>query len=67
MQVQGTSIVPKRDDSQPMKTLQYYGSHDIRVKEVGKPMVTDPKDVVLRVTSTCICGSVSPVALLSLV
>lgn len=40
-----------------MKTLQYYGSHDIRVKEVGKPMVTDPKDVVVRVTSTAICGS----------
>lgn len=51
------TIVPKRDDSHKMKVVEWHGTKDIQVKEVGKPLVTDPEDVVLKVTSTCICGS----------
>jgi threonine dehydrogenase-like Zn-dependent dehydrogenase len=40
-----------------MKALTYHGSKDVRVLEVPEPRIQEPDDVVLRVTSTAICGS----------
>lgn len=51
------TVNPKLDESIKMKTLQYHGSHDIRCEESSKPTVTDTNDVIIKVTSTAICGS----------
>jgi threonine dehydrogenase-like Zn-dependent dehydrogenase len=40
-----------------MKALVYHGKGDVRVDEVADPKILDPKDVILKVTSTAICGS----------
>jgi threonine dehydrogenase-like Zn-dependent dehydrogenase len=40
-----------------MKAVAWYGNKDIRIIERSRPLVTDPHDVILKVTSTAICGS----------
>jgi threonine dehydrogenase-like Zn-dependent dehydrogenase len=40
-----------------MRALCYHGKQDIRCDTVPDPIIEDPKDVVLRVTSCAICGS----------
>jgi threonine dehydrogenase-like Zn-dependent dehydrogenase len=50
-------IKPKRDESRKMHVLEWHGKESMKVGEVGIPLVTDPDDAILKVTSTCICGS----------
>jgi threonine dehydrogenase-like Zn-dependent dehydrogenase len=52
-----TPIKPKLDESKSMKALAWYGKKDIRLVDVPRPMITDQRDVVIRVTATSICGS----------
>ncbi len=40
-----------------MKALTYHGSKDVRVESVPDPTLIDDDDIILRVTSTAICGS----------
>jgi threonine dehydrogenase-like Zn-dependent dehydrogenase len=40
-----------------MKALCWHGKSDVRCDTVPDPRIEDPKDVVIKVTSTCICGS----------
>lgn len=40
-----------------MKAVVFHGPYEVSVDEVDKPRIEDPQDVVLRVTTTCICGS----------
>ena len=40
-----------------MKALTWHGKRDVRVEDVPDPMVEDSTDVIVRVTSTGICGS----------
>jgi threonine dehydrogenase-like Zn-dependent dehydrogenase len=40
-----------------VKALCWQGKKDIRCEEVPDPIIEDPKDAVIRITSTCICGS----------
>ena len=40
-----------------MKALTYHGSKDVRVETVPDPVLTEPDDILLRVTATAICGS----------
>jgi len=40
-----------------MKAVTYQGIKDIQVKEVNDPKIEKPDDVIIRVTSTAICGS----------
>lgn len=40
-----------------MKALRWYGTHDVRVENVPDPQIVEPTDVVIKVTSTAICGS----------
>lgn len=40
-----------------MKALCWYGKHDVRVREVPDPKILNPRDAIIRVTSTAICGS----------
>jgi threonine dehydrogenase-like Zn-dependent dehydrogenase len=40
-----------------MKALVWHGAEDVRVDTVPDPTIQEPTDIVIRVTSTCICGS----------
>ena len=40
-----------------MKALRIHGAKDVRVDNVDDPELQDSRDVILRVTSTAICGS----------
>ena len=40
-----------------MKAVTWQGKRDVQVKEMPDPKIEEPTDVVIRVTSTAICGS----------
>lgn len=40
-----------------MRALTYHGNHDVRVDNVPDPVITEPDDLILRITATAICGS----------
>ncbi|RAK56662.1 zinc-dependent alcohol dehydrogenase [Phenylobacterium deserti] len=40
-----------------MKAIVWQGKKDLRCEEVPDPTIEDPKDAIIRITSTCICGS----------
>jgi threonine dehydrogenase-like Zn-dependent dehydrogenase len=40
-----------------MKAICWQGKKDLRCEEVPDPIIQDPKDAIVRITSTCICGS----------
>ena len=40
-----------------MKAVVFHKPKDVRVERVPDPTIQDPRDVILRVTSTAICGS----------
>jgi threonine dehydrogenase-like Zn-dependent dehydrogenase len=40
-----------------MKALCWHGKYDVRVDQVADPVILDPTDAIIRVTSTAICGS----------
>ncbi|KAF8438089.1 hypothetical protein L210DRAFT_3545420 [Boletus edulis BED1] len=40
-----------------MRAVVYEGPFSVSVKEVLKPVITHPDDVIVKVTTTCICGS----------
>lgn len=46
-----------RKDGSTMKALAWFGTKDVRIIEAPIPDVTEPDDVILKVTGTTICGS----------
>jgi threonine dehydrogenase-like Zn-dependent dehydrogenase len=40
-----------------MRALTWHGRHDVRVDTVPDPEIVNPRDAILKVTSTAICGS----------
>lgn len=40
-----------------MKALTWHGKHDVRIDNVDDPEILNPRDAIIRVTSTAICGS----------
>jgi threonine dehydrogenase-like Zn-dependent dehydrogenase len=40
-----------------MKALTWHGVEDVRIDDVPDPVIEEPTDAVIRVTSTAICGS----------
>ncbi|MBB2969955.1 zinc-dependent alcohol dehydrogenase [Mesorhizobium sp. RMAD-H1] len=40
-----------------MRALTWHGTHDVRVETVPDPEIVNPRDAIIRVTSTAICGS----------
>jgi threonine dehydrogenase-like Zn-dependent dehydrogenase len=40
-----------------MKATTWHGIHDVRVENVPDPQILNPRDAIVRVTSTAICGS----------
>jgi threonine dehydrogenase-like Zn-dependent dehydrogenase len=47
----------KKHETLKMKAAEWMGKKSIEVNIRPRPVVTDPHDVILRVTATCICGS----------
>jgi threonine dehydrogenase-like Zn-dependent dehydrogenase len=40
-----------------MKAVCWHGKRDVRIEEVPEPQIVNPRDAIIRVTSTAICGS----------
>ena len=40
-----------------MKALTWHGTHDVRVETVDDPQLINARDAIIKVTTTCICGS----------
>lgn len=40
-----------------MRAVTWQGKHDVRVETVDDPEIINPRDAIIRVTSTAICGS----------
>jgi threonine dehydrogenase-like Zn-dependent dehydrogenase len=40
-----------------MKAICWQGKKDMRCEEVPDPRIEDPRDAIIKVTTTCICGS----------
>ena len=40
-----------------MKAITFHGVGDVRIEDVADPKVVDPTDVVLRITTSAVCGS----------
>ena len=40
-----------------MRALTWQGKHDVRVETVADPQIVNPRDAIIRITSTAICGS----------
>jgi len=40
-----------------MKAICWFGKQDMRLREVPEPKILNPRDAIIRVTSTAICGS----------
>ena len=40
-----------------MKALAWHGKHDVRIDNVPDPGIVNPRDCIVKVTSTAICGS----------
>src|SRR5262245_5137444 len=40
-----------------MKALCYYGKEDVRVETVPDPIILNPRDAIVKITATAICGS----------
>jgi S-(hydroxymethyl)glutathione dehydrogenase/alcohol dehydrogenase len=40
-----------------MKALVFHGSKDVRIENINDPVIEHPEDIILKVTSTAICGS----------
>ena len=40
-----------------MKALCWHGTGDVRVDTVPDPEILDPKDIIIRITASGICGS----------
>jgi len=40
-----------------MKAVCWYGKHDVRVKKVPDPKILNPRDAIIKVTLSAICGS----------
>eukprot|EP00891_Asterochloris_glomerata_P001451 jgi/Astpho2/1451/Aster-06299 len=47
----------KHDENKKHLAAEWHGKNTIKVQERPVPIITDPQDVILRVTSTAICGS----------
>jgi threonine dehydrogenase-like Zn-dependent dehydrogenase len=40
-----------------MKALVWHNTHDVRVERVPDPTILNPRDAIVRITATAICGS----------
>jgi len=52
-----TSTTPRYSDTETMKALTWQSTDTVQLETRPKPLVTDPQDAVVRITTSTICGS----------
>ena len=40
-----------------MKAVCWHGTHDVRIQTVPDPTILNPRDAIIEITTTAICGS----------
>ena len=40
-----------------MKALCWFGKNDVRIEDVPEPKILNPRDAIIKITRTAICGS----------
>jgi threonine dehydrogenase-like Zn-dependent dehydrogenase len=50
-------VESKKDMTRKMKAVEWRGNTSVAVVERPRPLITDPQDAIVRVTTTTICGS----------
>src|SRR6476469_9406937 len=53
----GTAGRTPDGEGSAMKAVTWQGKRDVQIKEMPDPKIEEPTDVVIKVTSTAICGS----------
>jgi threonine dehydrogenase-like Zn-dependent dehydrogenase len=48
---------PVRKSTGTMRALCWYGTNDVRVTKVPEPSIVNPRDAIIKITLTAICGS----------
>jgi threonine dehydrogenase-like Zn-dependent dehydrogenase len=46
-----------KESAEKMKALAWYGNKDLRLIDANIPMITEPRDAIVRITGTTVCGS----------
>jgi len=54
---QERDVVVPTEIKDMMHAIVWYGKEDVRYEEVEKPKIIDPRDALIRMTATTICGS----------
>ena len=52
-----TNVHKVRESGEKMKALVWHGNTNVKIEEVGIPTLTEPTDVICKVTGTTVCGS----------
>jgi len=47
----------ERASGETMKALRWHGAQNVTIDEVPAPTITEPTDIVIKVTGTTVCGS----------
>ena len=55
--VEAGEVPTHRRPAARMKALCWYGTNDVRVEQVPDPKILNPRDAIVKVTLTAICGS----------
>ena len=53
----GESPRPTTPEEHPIKAVTWHGKRDVRVETVPDPVLQEPTDAIIRVTSSGLCGS----------
>lgn len=57
LQTPTVKVIAEEDESRTSRATEFHGKKDMKVVNRPRPVITDPQDVVLKITTTCICGS----------
>lgn len=55
--VTNPDIAPNASGEGTMKALAWMGKNKVEIVEVSKPRIMEPKDVILKITGSTVCGS----------
>jgi uncharacterized membrane protein len=54
--IPGSPAHPLNSES-PMRALTWHGKHNVQVDTVPDPQIVNPRDAIIKITATAICGS----------
>src|SRR5204862_6476563 len=57
LSIQESRLQPTTTEEAEMKAVTWHGKRDVRVDTVPDPGIKEPTDVIVRITSSGICGS----------